>query len=70
MKTITLVLLASILISSCGKPGGRDGRACRTLEEQRAICFVEEMEKLGHDRNMTNWVKDYCARVYATQGCY
>lgn len=69
----TLLLISLICLVGCGKEGavGQDGRPlCKTREEVRNICFVEEMAKLGHDSNMTQWVKDYCANIYKTEGCY
>ena len=66
-----MILLSLILLVSCGKPGvTKDGRQCRTLEEQRAICYIEEMDKLGHDPNMHNWVINQCKTIYAVNGCY
>lgn len=66
-------LLLLLLLSSCGnllKEKDNGQLACRTREEQRALCYIEEMARLGHDINMNNWVKDYCSRIYVTEGCY
>lgn len=66
----TLILLSMFILVSCGTAGNPDGRTCRTLAEQRALCFVKEMDSLGHDANMTDWVINQCAIVYSTEGCY
>jgi hypothetical protein len=71
MKILSLFSL--ILLVSCGNPAAKkDGTAaqCLTREEIRAVCYVDEMQKLGHDINMDAWVKNQCATIYATQGCY
>ena len=68
------ILLSLIFLVSCGKGelGGKKDFASQryTRDEIRALCFVEEMTRLGHDPNMSNWVIDQCARIYPTQGCY
>ena len=71
MKTLLLLLL----ICSCGKReiGGEKSdyqSACYTREEIRALCYVDEMTKLGHDPSMDEWVKKQCMLMYPTQGCY
>lgn len=70
---IFLILSLTILVS-CGKGelGGTNDHAsqCYNREEIRALCFVEESTRLGHDPNMNDWIKDQCARIYPTEGCY
>jgi hypothetical protein len=71
MKTFTLFSL--IFLSSCGELlRERDDAQglCRTVEEMRAICFVEEMARLGHDPNMSEWVIDWCKIQYPVRGCW
>lgn len=73
MKLLTLILLISLV--SCGKRelGGEKSNAssdCLTREEIRALCYINEMDKLGHDPTMDAWVKNQCAIIYPTQGCY
>lgn len=65
--------MSLFLLTACGKPktDPKTGEtACRTREEMRSLCYVEEMVKLNHDFAMDAWVKNYCASIYVNQSCY